>query len=220
TISACISRVSFGQTRARFPARRALSGLPYGPSGGSFLMFSQLLTATKRRAPSSGRRDSYLRLRPQVEALENRCVLATSSIAADLVSDQPGVAAIQDPNLLNAWGIATSPTGGAFWVSSNHADRAVLYSGDVGGSAPTKAGLEVAIPGGAPTGDVFNSTSDFVVTSGADSAPALFIFASEAGAVTGWNPGVPLPSPSTSAQTGFTASDGAIYKGIALANNG
>jgi uncharacterized protein (TIGR03118 family) len=64
---------------------------------------------------------------------------------------------------------------------------------------------------------VFNGTSDFVVTNGTDSAPALFIFASETGQVSGWNPAVP---PVTTAKTMFTATDGAIYKGIALANNG
>ena len=67
---------------------------------------------------------------------------------------------------------------------------------------------------------MFNGTTDFVVTSGAASAPALFIFASLSGAVTGWHPAVPPPAPSTSAQPAFQASDGAVYTGIALANNG
>ena len=67
---------------------------------------------------------------------------------------------------------------------------------------------------------VFNGTADFVVASGAVSAPAIFIFASESGAVTGWHPAVPPPPPSTSAQPAFQATDGAVYTGIALANNG
>lgn len=159
------------------------------------------------------------RHRLELQSLEARCVLNTAYIATDLVSDQAGVAAVTDANLVNAWGIAVNPTG-AFWVSSNGADMSTLYTGDVGGSPLVKNSLEVTIPGGAPTGQVFNGTSDFVVTSGAASGPARFIFAAESGIVSGWSPAVPPPAPSTAAQVAFTASDGAIYKGIALANNG
>src|SRR5262245_42671842 len=57
---------------------------------------------------------------------------STAYLATDLVSDQPGVAPILDPHLINAWGLARNPAGGAFWVSSEGAGLAVLYSGDVG----------------------------------------------------------------------------------------
>jgi uncharacterized protein (TIGR03118 family) len=145
----------------------------------------------------------------------------TAYLATDLVSDQPGVAPILDPQLINAWGIALSPTGGAFWVSSEVVGVSTLYAGDVPGGGPlAKLALEVSIPGGHPTGTVFNPTSDFVVFSGSASGPAFFIFASLTGAVTGWNPAVPPPTPSTSAQLGFQATDNAIYTGIALANSG
>ena len=40
------------------------------------------------------------------ESLEVRAVLSTSYLAHDLASDQPGVAPVTDPNLVNAWGIA------------------------------------------------------------------------------------------------------------------
>jgi uncharacterized protein (TIGR03118 family) len=151
-----------------------------------------------------------------LESLEGRLV-PTAYLATDLVSDQPGVARVLDPHLVNAWGISLNPNGGAFWVSSNGADLSTLYTGDVNGSALNKAALEVTIPGGAPTGQVFNGTTDFVVTNGTVSRSALFIFAAESGRVTGWNPAV---TPNTTAKEGFTATDGAIYKGIALANNG
>jgi uncharacterized protein (TIGR03118 family) len=55
-----------------------------------------------------------------------------------------------------------------------------------------------------------------VVHAGAASGPALFLFDSEAGLVTGWNPGVPPPPPSTQAQVGASVHD-AIYKGLAIA---
>lgn len=182
----------------------------------SFLTKTFLTQRFSRRWPRLGGRTHW---RPAVEALEGRCVLATAYLAADLVSDQPGVAPLTDPNLVNAWGIAVNPTG-AFWVSSEGADRSTLYTGDVGGSPLVKAPLEVSIPGGGePTGQVFNKTSSFVVSSGGASGPAAFIFASESGAVTGWNPNVPAAS-STTAQLGFQATDDAIYTGIALDNNG
>jgi uncharacterized protein (TIGR03118 family) len=144
----------------------------------------------------------------------------TAYLASDLVSDQPGVSPILDPQLINAWGIALSPTGGAFWVSSEVVGVSTLYTGDVpAGGSLAKVALEVSVPGGHPTGTVFNTTSDFVVSSGSVSGRAFFIFGSLTGAVTGWNPAVPSAG-STSAQLGFQADDNAIYTGIALANNG
>ena len=163
------------------------------------------------------RRAAGLRSRG-IEVLETRMVLSTSYLVHDLVSDQPGVAPITDPNLVNAWGIAVGPA--TMWVSSNEKDLSTIYTGDVAGSPFAKNSLEVNIPGGAPSGQVFNSTSsDFVVTDGTNSAKALFIFASESGAVTGWAPTVPPPPPSHDAQPAFQATDDAIYKGIALAND-
>src|SRR5262245_62057804 len=79
----------------------------------------------------------------------------------NLVSDEPGVALIQDPNLVKAWGISLNPAGGAFWVANNVTGVATLYSGDVNGSPFIKAALEVTIPGGSPTGTVFNGSGDF-----------------------------------------------------------
>ena len=136
-------------------------------------------------------------------------------VLSSFVSDQSGEALIQDANLVNAWGLAIAPTAGAFWVSDNGTDVSTLYNGDVGGSPFQQVPLVVTIPGGAPTGVVFNGTSDFVVTNGTDSGPAFFIFVSEASAVTGWTPNVP---PNTDAKSATTVQD-AIFKGIALGSN-
>src|ERR1700687_6043976 len=50
----------------------------------------------------------------------------------NLVSDKPAatnpVAAHQDPNLLNPWGVAFFP-GGPFWISDNGAGVSTLYDG-------------------------------------------------------------------------------------------
>jgi uncharacterized protein (TIGR03118 family) len=134
----------------------------------------------------------------------------------NLVSDLPGMAQLTDPDLVNPWGMAAGPATPA-WVADNGTGKATIYPGFVNGSPIQKAGLVVSIPGGAPTGQVFNPTPGFVVHSGTSSGPALFLFDSEAGLVTGWNPGVPPPPPSTQAQVGASVPD-AIYKGLAIAS--
>src|SRR5262245_43646442 len=148
--------------------------------------------------------------------------LLTASPAAavyhqtNLVSDQPGVALLQDSHLVNPWGISFNPSGGAFWVANNGTGVATLYRGDVNGSAFLTVPLVVTIPGGVPTGTVINASTDFVVSSGAASGPALFRFASQVGIVSGWNPGVPPGS--TEAQIGGTAD--AVYTGLAIGKVG
>src|SRR3954471_22463991 len=121
----------------------------------------------------------------------------------DLVSDVPGSAELFDSSLVNAWGLAFGPQTPA-WVADNGTDVSTLYSGAVGSTPVTKLGLTVSIPGGAPTGEVYNGSDGFVVHSGQSSGPALFLWASEAGKITGWNQNVPQPSPSTQAQTAVT----------------
>src|SRR5713226_4676525 len=94
--------------------------------------------------------------RPQLEPLEERCLLDSTYLQTNLVSDIPGMAPTTDPNLINPWGLVASPTG-PWWVSDNNAGVSTLYRGD-----GTKLGLTVEIPapgggpGGTPTGIVFN----------------------------------------------------------------
>jgi uncharacterized protein (TIGR03118 family) len=160
----------------------------------------------------SQQHDSY---RLPFERLENRSLMsATLFDQTNLVSDQPGIAQIQDKHLINPWGIALNPAAGAFWVSDNDAGVATLYSGDLKGSSLAKAPLVVSIPNGEATGVVNNTTKDFVVSDGkGHSGPAVFIFASEDGNITGWNPAVPPPAPSTHAQAA-TQVKGAFFTGI------
>jgi uncharacterized protein (TIGR03118 family) len=171
------------------------------------------------QAPRAGRRSAPFR--PTLDQLEDRCVPSVNTgtyHVTNLVSDQPGVALIQDPNLVNAWGISFSATS-PFWVSDNGTGKTTLYGGDVNGSPFAKNPLEVNIPGGLPTGQVFNGSSDFVVHSGTSSGPARFLFASQAGIISGWNPGVPPPPPSHDAQVGATVAD-AVYTGLAIGKVG
>jgi uncharacterized protein (TIGR03118 family) len=126
---------------------------------------------------------------------------ATIYAQNNLTSDIPGMASNLDPNLKNSWGMsftATSP----FWLSDQVTNTATLYN-----AAGVPNSLVVTTPSG-PTGQVANSTMDFQVAPG---QPARFIFASLSGTVSGWNPAVQ----STSAVVGFTATDGAVYTGLA-----
>jgi uncharacterized protein (TIGR03118 family) len=135
---------------------------------------------------------------------------APSFTETDLVSDIPGRAALTDPNVVNAWGLALSPTS-PLWVANNGTNTATLYAGGANGNPVTKVPLTVTIPGGAPTGQVFNDTASFVVTGPGGSGPARFLFASEDGEVTGWN-----PTAAPTAAIVAAHSTGAVYKGLAL----
>src|SRR5689334_14070509 len=128
-------------------------------------------------------------VRLNVLALEDRTNPSTAFLATDLISDQPGVAPITDPTLRNAWGISLSPTGGAFWVSSNGGGLSEVYGGDVNGSTVSQP-FKVDVPGGSPTGQVFNGNPGFAITDGTNTKSAAFIFATEGGAIAGWNPAV------------------------------
>jgi len=136
----------------------------------------------------------------------------------NLVSDQAGVAQVMDPSLVNPWGMSfgTGATPTPVWVSDNGSDSTTLYRGATRPPTGAKVPLTVTIPWGAPTGQVFNgAATDFMVSSGTASGPAKFIFDSEAGYITGWNPTVPAAG-STMAQTAVFV-PGAVFKGLAIA---
>jgi uncharacterized protein (TIGR03118 family) len=122
-----------------------------------------------------------------------------------LVSDQPGMAPVTDPDLVNPWGLTSSATS-PWWVSDNGTDKSTLYRGSDG----AKQALVVSVPGG-PTGTVFNPTAGFVLPTG---GKALFLFDGEDGIVRAWN-----GAQGTTAIVVKDRSDvGAIYKGLAIAD--
>jgi uncharacterized protein (TIGR03118 family) len=129
----------------------------------------------------------------------------------NLVSDLQGVAAHQDTNLVNPWGMSYAP-GSPFWVSDNGTGVSTLYTADgtvvpLVVTVPSDAGGQ---PPSAPTGQVYNPTSGFMVD-GVN--PALFLFSSEDGTISGWRGG-------TSAVLLVDQSPaGAVYKGLALETN-
>src|SRR5438876_2273731 len=149
---------------------------------------------------------------------------ADSYSSTNLQSDIPGLAAHVDPNLVNPWGMAVPSPTGPIWVSDNGTGVSTLYNQADG----TARSLIVTIPtaarnkdGGNPTGIVFNGTSFFNVTLNGNSAPARFIFVSEDGSISGWNPAL---NPNDQAHAIAIAVDNgtnlgserAIYKGATL----
>jgi uncharacterized protein (TIGR03118 family) len=125
-----------------------------------------------------------------------------------LVSDQPGVAPVTDPNLVNAWGLTSSPTS-PWWVSDNGTDKSTLYRGSDGMPFPLGNPLVVNVHN-APTGTVFNPTAGFVLPTG---GKALFLFDTEEGKVLGWN-----GAQGTDAVVVANLDDASIYKGLAIAD--
>lgn len=138
-------------------------------------------------------------------AIPPACLHADTFTQTDLVSDVSGLAANTDPNLKNPWGVSFSPTS-PFWASDQAAGLATLYN-----AAGAPQALVVTIPGSAtgpsgPTGQVFNSTTGFLLTNG-NGQKATFIFDNLNGTISGWN--------GTTAVVQATTA-GAVYTGLAL----
>lgn len=117
---------------------------------------------------------------------------------------------VSDPDLVNAWGLVSSPTS-PWWVADNEPGLSTLYN-----AAGVKQGLVVNVPGN-PTGAVFNiGTTTFVLSgannTGGKTGRALFIFSSEDGTISAWNSSGAL----TQAVVVITTPD-AVYKGLAIA---
>jgi uncharacterized protein (TIGR03118 family) len=134
----------------------------------------------------------------------------------NLVSDVDGQAQITDPNLVNPWGMSFTPTS-PLWVSDNGTDVTTLYSGGIHGGTQSIVPLVVSIPGGAPTGQVANTSSAFVIhAADGTSDVARFLFVGETGHLTGWSPNVPGGTPPSTQAVNAAVTIGAVYKGLAI----
>ncbi len=136
----------------------------------------------------------------------------------DLTTDSSAVSATAanvDTDLVNPWGLSRS-TGSPWWVSDNGPGLSTLYNATgtkvllAGGTQPS---VKIPTPDGtgkaAPTGTVFNFTAGFLVAPG---AKAFFLFVTEDGTISGWNPTV-----SPNAVLLKNRAGRAIYKGCAIA---
>jgi len=148
----------------------------------------------------------------------------------NLVSDIAGVAQVTDSNLVDPWGISFSSTGTGtpVWVSDQGTGKATLYA-----VTPSDTATKVFLPGGlsavtiptggtgspaGPTGQVFDSTSDFSIPGPSGSVPALFIFDTLQGTIEGWNPG--SSGGLSSAEIVVNNSATAVYTGLTTGSSG
>jgi uncharacterized protein (TIGR03118 family) len=160
-------------------------------------------------------------------------------------------AALVDPNLKNPWGLTRSGDGSPWWVSNNNSGTSTLYDGSGNAQSfftdpqPDSNGngitshlnnfVMVPPPGfapgtaSAPTGIVFNGNGNiFLLNKGnPQGQPAIFLFATEDGTISGWNPVVNVAKgatpPSVNAVLEVDNSDkgsanGAVYKGMTSAD--
>ena len=137
-----------------------------------------------------------------------------TNLVSDIANPAGGAPVIVDPSLKNPWGMSFSATS-PFWVSNQRTGTSTLYRSNADGSTVTKVPLTVTIPPaagrtvGSPTGQVANSTSDFVISGG----PARFIFSNIDGTLAAWNGtlgthAVSIPTP-----------PGSVFTGLTLVNN-
>jgi uncharacterized protein (TIGR03118 family) len=158
-------------------------------------------------------------------------------VVTNLVSDLAKTAAVQDPVLQNAWGVAFSPAGSPFWIADNATGCSTLYGGD-----GAKVALQVSIPlpgnvvpgtschtvdpknpptNAAPTGIIWNPSSAFLVPG--TKLQAAFIFDTEDGTLSAWAGGLtPNPNNAVIAVDNSkipNAANGAVYKGLAFGVN-
>ncbi len=148
---------------------------------------------------------------------------ATGYYKHNLVADTAGVADFTDPNLVNAWGIATSATS-PFWTCNGGTGTSTVYaaSNTPGAALGTpNANLKPSVPGaggatnGVCTGIVANSaTTAFMISTAANPTPrsASFIFATEDGTISGWANAVDPAHAILTVDNSKTA----VYKGLAI----
>jgi uncharacterized protein (TIGR03118 family) len=130
-------------------------------------------------------------------------------------------AKLVDPNLTNAWGLATA-AGSPLWVSDNNSGKATVYSGGINGGA-VSLDLTVPVPGGNPTGQVANPTPDFPV-GGTTGSASIFIVDTDSigttqspGEIAAWNGGATfVVEDSPTGGPGGTTPTGAVFKGLAI----
>ena len=189
------------------------------------MLFSSWLRNGKRSAPAARRRTQTFprqraSFRPRLEALEDRLVPSSTILQTNLVSDVPGLAQVQDTNLVNPWGLAASPTG-AWWVANEGTGTSTLYNTST--SPPTVESLVVNIPANtsnplfpipnSPTGIVYNTggPGTFDLTPNDPSTSSHFLFDTLDGTISGWSSGTEA--------TVMVQNDSAVYTGLAIATD-
>src|ERR1700719_3599605 len=155
------------------------------------------------------------------------CLTLAQYTRTDLVTNSGAGGTVNDLHLVNAWGLVSTSTS-PYWVSDNATGLSTLYSisNTNGVVAATTVGLVGTVPSvtggqGTPTGIVAPETPSnvtaFAVTNTEThvSKSALFIFATQDGTISGWNPAV---GGTNATLAPIVPSAGATYTGLAIAN--
>src|SRR5262249_24440328 len=127
-------------------------------------------------------------------AIQQGNTLTTSFyLPMNIMSDGAVPADHVNPKLVNPWGLAAG-SANAIWDANNGTGTSNVFNstGSLSGRIPV---VTIPAPPGstdhsAPTGVVLNGSTNFVVTDGTHSGPAIFIWATEDGTIAGWNPTV------------------------------
>jgi uncharacterized protein (TIGR03118 family) len=126
-----------------------------------------------------------------------------------LVADEHRRAPHVDARLVNAWGLAASPTG-PWWTSNEASASSTLYSGE-----GRKQLLTVAVDGG-PTGIAYYGGKGFRIGAGGQSDPARFVYACEDGKLRAWTPTVPSGWSEESIVVVDQAAEATVFRGVAI----
>jgi len=123
----------------------------------------------------------------------------------NLVSNVPGLAPFTDPLAINSWGIVLANN--LLYVADNGTDSITVYNTNGSIVSPP-----ITVVATTPTGLVYNSSNNFIMTNGINVAPARFLTATESGKVDGYNPILnPTNTITVINQTGIN-----VYKGLAI----
>jgi uncharacterized protein (TIGR03118 family) len=126
-----------------------------------------------------------------------------------------------DPNL-NGWGMVRVPNG--IYAVADTCPGVITFYDSSGKPLPLVITVPPAPsqpfgPVGSPTGVVLNTSHDFIISANGRSAPALLIFDTLDGTISGWNPSVD-PTNAIIMVDNSTEDIPASYTGLALARDG
>jgi uncharacterized protein (TIGR03118 family) len=126
-----------------------------------------------------------------------------------LVADERPRAPARDRLLVNAWGLAASPTG-PWWTGNEASGTSTLYGG-----TGRKQLLTVQVAGG-PTGVAYYGGKRLRVHANGKSDPARFVYACEDGMLRAWTPTVPTSWSTRAVVVADEAADAAVFRGVAV----
>src|SRR2546421_6568850 len=147
-------------------------------------------------------------------------------VQTNLVSDIVGAPPqITDGDLVNPWGLVHGPAT-PWWVADNGAGVSTLYNTQSVPAVKVPLTVTIPVPEGspagttaAPTGVIFNGNGGFNVSENGTSFSSLFIFNTEDGTISGWNPNFVDRTHAILAVDRSNVGKGAVYKGLAIGSN-